>query len=94
MKVWNLTDVPTAQLQQHSMVDHTFAVGRELIAPGTSVDVEEASLISIRGGLQQLVAMGVACVGTQPPASYVLAKERLRQATAPSTPAKVSKKGN
>lgn len=76
MKVFNLTDVETASLKQRGLVQHTFAVGPHLLAPGQSCDIDQAHLVHIRAGLQQLITFGALALGDQPPAAYTVAKAK------------------
>jgi hypothetical protein len=74
--VHNLTDVTTAALTKKGMVKMPIVVGKQLITPGQCLEVADDWLRLARAGLQELVAHGAAAVGPQPPASYVLAKNR------------------
>jgi hypothetical protein len=74
--VHNLTDVETAVLTKKGMVRMPIVVGPRLIVPGQSMEVADDWLQMSRAGLQELVTHGAAAVGPQPPASYVLAKNR------------------
>lgn len=76
MKVFNLTDVETPALKQRGLCQQTFAVGKALVGPGQSAEVDEAYLAHLGPGLQQLVSLGAAAVG-QPPVAYRLAKEKM-----------------
>lgn len=82
MKVFNLTDIETPLLKQHGLCQQTFAVGKALLAPGQSADVDDTYLAQLGQGLRQLVSCGAAAVG-QPPAAYRLAKEKATPAPAP-----------
>jgi hypothetical protein len=74
--VHNLTDVETAALTKKGMVKMPIVVGPRLIEPGQCLEVADDWLQMARAGLQELVTHGAAAVGPQPPASYVLAKNR------------------
>ncbi|MHB8815794.1 MAG: hypothetical protein ACYDAE_21385 [Steroidobacteraceae bacterium] len=76
MKVFNLTDVETAALEQRGLVRHTFVLGKTTIAPGQSAQVDPACLDRKRVGVQELVALGALAVGECPPSAYVVAKAR------------------
>jgi hypothetical protein len=91
MKVFNLTDMETPALAQRGLSNHTIAVGSFLLAPGASQEVSEEQIRALRPGLQQLVSVGALALGDQPPASYVLQKDRAQSAPAPAAPSK--KKG-
>jgi hypothetical protein len=86
MKVFNLTDVETPVLKQRGLCQQTFAVGKALVAPGQSADVDDAYLAQLGPGLRQLVSYGAAAVG-QPPASYRLAKEKMAPVASAPEPA-------
>lgn len=80
MNVFNLTDVSTPLLVAKSLSGVTLVVGRHLLAPGASCEVTEEQIAPLRPGLQDLVAKGALAVGNQPPAAYVMAKERAKTA--------------
>lgn len=73
-KVFNLTDVPTAQLKQYKLIDMTIAVGRHLIQPGEGTDVADDDMT--RGHLEHFIKVGALAMNSLPPL-YVLEKERM-----------------
>jgi len=90
MKLFSLTDIETPLLKQRGLVGHTIAVGPVLLAPGASQDVTEEQIQHFRLGIQELITAGALALGTQPPASYALAKERSKPVKA-SVPEKAEK---
>ena len=78
MKVFNLTDIETPLLKQHKMVNQTLAVGRALLAPGGSADVDETQADGVRAGMQHLVRIGALAVNNAPP-QYVKSRELAAQ---------------
>lgn len=78
MLVHNLTDVETPTLTEKHLVNVPLVVGPHAIRPGTSAEVADDWLRMSRMGLQELVAQGAAAVGPQPPASYILAKQKTK----------------
>ena len=87
MKVFNLTDVSTPKLVQHSYVNHTFGVGPFVVGPGEEQEVTEVQIQHVRKGLQDLVAVGALALGDQPPATYLVAKAKQSSVEAPPTTA-------
>lgn len=77
MLVHNLTDVTTETLTQKKLVGTNIVVGQRVIAPGEFAEVADGWLQMARGGLQELVTHGAAAVG-QPPAAYILAKQKTK----------------
>jgi len=88
MKVFNLTDVSTKQLEQHKLVGHTVVVANKLLGPGDMVEVQENRTQMIRDGIDKLVGMGVLAVDKLPP-TYQVAKSK-QPAPAPAKPEPVA----
>jgi hypothetical protein len=82
MKIHNLTDVETPKLKQQGLVGQSIAVGPALLNPGEAGDVAEEHVAGLRQGMHGLVSIGALAVGPQPPAAYVLAKEKAKAAAA------------
>ena len=87
MKIHNLTDIETPKLAQHGVVKQGIVVGPKLIEPGASDDVADEHVSALGRGLQHLVSIGALAVGPQPPATYVIAKEKAKAAKPPVAPA-------
>jgi len=66
MKVFNISDVETKQLKQRGLVGHAVVVGKKLLSPGESVEIDKSDLAP----LQELVDFGVLSFGA-PPKGYV-----------------------
>lgn len=85
MKVFNLTDIETKALAQRNLMQQHVAVGDQMLAPGESVDIDDATFARIQHHLQELVMVGVLACGEET-ADYQAAKAQL-VATAPTEPA-------
>lgn len=77
VKVFNLTDVPTPQLEQYKLTNQHVVVGRALIAPGESAEVEDTT--TNRAALSHYVHVGAVSVASVTPA-YAVAKAKLESA--------------
>lgn len=93
MKVFNLTDIPTKVLEQRGLVKKTIVVGRELVNPGESTEIEDTP--RNRGRLQDLLRFGAVAIDKLPPTyAQAYAKEHPKPVAAqpvlapkpPSTP--------
>lgn len=69
MKVFNLTDMPTATLEQYGMSNHTIVVGQQSVAPGASVEVAATDEAATRAHLEHFIAIGALAIDT-PPTTY------------------------
>ena len=94
MKLYNLTDVETPMLAQRGLVRSTIVVGRLLLEPGENRAASADQLAIVRGGLQELVALGALAVGNQPPAKYIMMKERATPPAPITTPETPNSKKN
>lgn len=72
MRVFNLTDVATDKLSKEKLVNTPIVIGRHLIAPGKSIEVEDTP--ALRLAASKYVQLGCAAVDTLPHA-YLRAKE-------------------
>ncbi len=72
MKIVNLTDIPTAKLEQHKLVAQCFEVDGKLVAPGTSVEVRGS--IADHPRLRHLLQVGAAATDDAIPKEYLKAK--------------------
>jgi len=86
MKVYNLTDVPTKVLEAQHLVNQHIVVGKELVSPGGSAEVEDTP--HQRGSLDHLVAVGALSIDKLPP-PYALAKSKPGQTSNVTHPAEV-----
>lgn len=86
MKIYNLTDIETPKLREYGHLNHTLAVGSELLLPGQSVDVPDEVAKRLEKGLEHLVNVGALALG-ELPAAYRLAKEKRAQADRPQAEA-------
>ena len=89
MRLFNLTDIPTAQLECHNLVNKTLAVRAALISPGDSVETDDDVLT--RRDAAHYVTLGALAVDVLPPA-YAVAKDRLQRAEKASVEVAASKK--
>ena len=87
MKVFNLTDISTATLEQYQMLKHTIGVGRYTIEPGASVDIEAKDEAFARSHLEHFVKIGAVALN-EPPATYAKGKSDV----APKAPEKTPEK--
>jgi hypothetical protein len=76
MRVFNLTDIPTAKLKQHKMVKQTIAIGGQSIEPGSFKDFDEADPV----GLKHPLDIGAVAVG-MPSQDYL--NDKLKEKNAP-----------
>ena len=77
MKLFNITDVSTPQLEQRGLVNMTLALRGALVAPGEMVEVPGDEL-TVRDA-QSYVSIGAMAINDLPP-GYILAKEKQKQA--------------
>ncbi len=75
MKIFNLTDVPTDELQRRSLCDQTIVVGNKAIAPGACEEVSDEYRTLTMAAVAQLVSVGAVAVNELPP-QYALAKSK------------------
>lgn len=85
MIVYNLTDVPTKVLEAQHLVGQSIVVGKELISPGESKEVEDTP--HMRTTLEHFLTMGAVAIDTMPP-PYVLAKSKVGKTSNVVQPAK------
>jgi hypothetical protein len=71
MKVFNLTDISTKALRTHRLERQTLVVGKAVIAPGASDDVEDTP--HMRRKLEHFLSAGAVAIDVLPP-EYVSAK--------------------
>jgi len=84
MKVFNLTDVPTAAIKSQSLVSVPIKVGGIVIWPGQSAEVGPFPLHDV----QRLITCGALALNA-PPAEYVAASKRMKAAQMPPPPVRV-----
>lgn len=80
MKIFNLTDVPTAKLKQHGLVGQTIVVGTALVQPGGEAELADDS--NARAHAQHLVDVGAVAFDQLPPV-YVAARADMPAKQAP-----------
>ncbi len=80
MKIFNLTDVPTAVLEQRGLVNQHIAVGGRMCSPGEFVAVEDSA--TLRANVEDLVRIGALAID-QPPPPYMLARQQAEAASKP-----------
>lgn len=73
MKVYNLTDVATKVLVAQHLVNQHIVVGKELVSPGGSAEVEDTP--HLRANLEHLLAVGAVSLEKMPP-PYAHAKSK------------------
>jgi hypothetical protein len=73
LRVFNLTDVATPELEQNGLVCKPLVVYDTLVNPGTEAEVEETAM-SFRDA-QYYVSVGAMAIGALPSA-YVMARRR------------------
>lgn len=78
MRVFNLTDVKTAALEQRSLVDQHIAVAGRMVAPGEYVDVEASDRVKF--DLEYLLTVGAVSIDGLPP-PYTLARQQREAST-------------
>jgi hypothetical protein len=79
MKIHNLTDVATSELEAHRLLQQTFVVGPFTIKPGEHCEVPEEKINA--QALAPLVQMAALAVGVLP-GRYVAAKRKLAEEAA------------
>src|SRR5665213_1778445 len=65
VKVYNLTDVSTKNLEQRKCVNQHIAIGNRMCEPGQFVEVTDSA--SLRADLKHLVAIGALAIDALPP---------------------------
>lgn len=91
-RVFNITDVPTPLLEQFNLVNGTIVVGKHILSPGESADIE---LDAVRSSLDYYLSVGAVAI-KKLPAEYALKKAAQPPPEAPkesTLPFKKKKKG-
>lgn len=73
MKVFNLTDMATPELQARGLVNQPLVVGSALVPPGGEVEVADTEIL--RRDLVCFTGVGALSVGARPP-EYLVAKAK------------------
>lgn len=65
VKVYNLTDIPTPNLEQRMMVRQHIAIAGRMCEPGAFVEVVDSPLLRV--DCKHLVSVGALSIGSLPP---------------------------
>lgn len=68
MRIFNLTDVRTPELEQYGLVHQTFSIGGQLLSPGESVTIEDETA---EVALSFLIDVGAIHIGETAPQGYL-----------------------
>ncbi len=83
MKLFNLTDVPTPELERRHIINATLAVGQHLVPPGDSIEVDKTpDLVKAVASYVEVGAMAMDSL----PAAYTAAKDRVTRSAPARTP--------
>lgn len=86
MKVFNLTDVRTENLERRGLYNQSFVVGSAVIAPGESGEVSDDHRVIVQAALEHLVAAQALAVDKIPAEYSVIKMKQTPKATAPIVP--------
>jgi hypothetical protein len=78
VRVFNLTDVPTATLQERGLVNTSISIGGKVVPPGGQADVSRLT------GADKFISCGAIAVG-EVPAAYLAAKQTQETVVPPPT---------
>ncbi len=77
IRITNLTDIQSAELDRYGMKETTIAITTELLNPGESKEFEDTP--QVRRDLDSYARVGAACEGDTP-AAYRTAKDKAKKA--------------